>query len=38
MNKGVEELHENWMKWGDTLRKANLNKENKLTTDYTDTI
>mgnify|MGYP003310218275 CR=1 FL=1 len=38
MNKGVEELHENWMKWGDALRKANLNKENKLTTDYTDTV
>lgn len=38
MNKGVETLSENWEDWQKVLKKGSLNKEEKLTLDYTNTI
>ena len=38
MNKGVKSLSENWEDWSKTLKKGVLNKEEKLTIDYTNTV
>ena len=38
MNKGVETLSENWKDWQKVLKKGALDKEEKLTLDYTNTI
>ena len=38
MNKGVETLSENWKDWQKILKKGALDKEEKLTLDYTNTI
>ena len=38
MNKGVETLSENWEDWQKVLKKGDLDKEEKLTLDYTNTI
>lgn len=38
MNKGVETLSKNWEDWQKVLKKGSLNKEEKLTLDYTNTI
>lgn len=38
MNKGVEELSENWEDWQKVLKKGNLNKEEKTTLEYATTV